>query len=99
MNDPFFLIIFLKQHQVSDVPIDNNTPAPPHHNPLPIPIKNARILRPHTIAPSGKPHDLNGIGRGGVEYGNDTISNKGWRKGPFLFNGSSGPQNLIWVVY
>jgi hypothetical protein len=87
MNDPFLNNLFLKQHQVSIVPI-GSIPAPSPTTPIPIPIKNALIHRPHTIALSGKPHDLKGIGWGGVEYGNDTISNKGWRKGPFLFNGS-----------
>jgi hypothetical protein len=41
-------------------------PAPlPFHTP-PNPHKNTLVYRPHTISPSGKPHDLNGIGRGGV---------------------------------
>gem|GEM_PF-3743872 len=36
-----------------------------HIDTLPNPEKYALTYRPHTISPSGKHRDLNGIGRGG----------------------------------
>jgi len=42
-------------------------------SPLANPHKYTLVYRPHMITLSGKPRDLKGIGRGGVEYGNHRI--------------------------